>query len=108
MRHCNQVEKAYYVQPVVTVLASEVVVDWLKHAFITKFNHIRPSVYDRYMDVLCRDLASASAISHRRARKVGHRSRISLSFAHNYSIRTRTNHHLSLEDSALLLFRLLS
>lgn len=55
--------------PVVTVLASEVVVDWLKHAFITKFNHIRPSVYDRYMDVLCRDLASASAISHRRARK---------------------------------------
>jgi len=43
--------------PVVTVLASELAVDWLKHAFITKFNHIRPSVYERYVDVLCRDLA---------------------------------------------------
>lgn len=39
-----------------TVLLSEVAVDWLKHAFITKFNHIRPSVYERYTDVLCRDL----------------------------------------------------
>ncbi|KAL1748713.1 eukaryotic membrane protein family-domain-containing protein [Schizophyllum fasciatum] len=54
--------------PVLTVLASEMVVDWLKHAFITKFNHIRPSVYERYADVLCRDLASGSAIG-RRARK---------------------------------------
>ncbi|KAI0812804.1 eukaryotic membrane protein family-domain-containing protein [Irpex lacteus] len=44
-------------------------VDWLKHAFITKFNHIRPSVYERYTDVLCRDLASASGVSRRGARK---------------------------------------
>lgn len=35
--------------------------DWLKHAFITKFNHIRPSVYERYIDVLCRDLGVCSA-----------------------------------------------
>lgn len=45
--------------PVVIVLGSECVVDWLKHAFITKFNHIRPSVYGRFMDVLCRDLVIA-------------------------------------------------
>jgi hypothetical protein len=45
-------------------------VDWLKHAFITKFNHIRPSVYERYTDVLCLDLASASAVSRKGARKV--------------------------------------
>ncbi|KAG8817817.1 hypothetical protein FRC19_011133, partial [Serendipita sp. 401] len=44
--------------PVATVMLSEVAVDWLKHAFITKFNHIRPSVYERYLDVLCLDLAS--------------------------------------------------
>ena len=50
-------------------MISEMLVDWLKHAFITKFNHIRPSVYERYTDVLCRDLASGSAVS-RRARKV--------------------------------------
>ncbi|KAG9123524.1 hypothetical protein FRC07_014829 [Ceratobasidium sp. 392] len=53
--------------PVLTVLMSELVVDWLKHAFITKFNHIRPSVYERYTDVLCRDLlASGSGRSTRK------------------------------------------
>ncbi|KAH7914117.1 eukaryotic membrane protein family-domain-containing protein [Hygrophoropsis aurantiaca] len=55
--------------PVVTVMASEMLVDWLKHAFITKFNHIRPSVYERYTDVLCRDLASGSAVGRLGARK---------------------------------------
>lgn len=58
-------------QPVLTVMVSEVLVDWLKHAFIAKFNHIRPSVYERYIDVLCRDLASMSAVGRRSARKVG-------------------------------------
>ncbi|KAI8443717.1 eukaryotic membrane protein family-domain-containing protein [Phakopsora pachyrhizi] len=42
--------------PVLIVILSEVLVDWLKHAFITKFNHIRPSVYGRFIDVLCKDL----------------------------------------------------
>lgn len=58
--------------PVVTVMASEILVDWLKHAFISKFNHIRPSVYERYTDVLCRDLASGSAIGRLGARKHGY------------------------------------
>ncbi|OBZ68004.1 Endoplasmic reticulum membrane protein 65 [Grifola frondosa] len=49
--------------PVLTVMVSEMLVDWLKHAFIAKFNHIRPSVYERYTDVLCRDLASGIAHS---------------------------------------------
>lgn len=57
-------------QPVLSVMTSEMIVDWLKHAFITKFNHIRPSVYERYTDVLCRDLASGSAVGRRGARKV--------------------------------------
>lgn len=51
-------------------MVSEMLVDWLKHAFITKFNHIRPSVYERYTDVLCRDLASGSAVGRKGARKV--------------------------------------
>lgn len=42
--------------PAIVVLMSECVVDWLKHAFITKFNHIRPAVYGRFVDVLCKDL----------------------------------------------------
>ncbi|KAG8836368.1 hypothetical protein FRC17_005654 [Serendipita sp. 399] len=56
-------------QPVATVMLSELAVDWLKHAFITKFNHIRPSVYERYLDVLCLDLASGSAVGRLSARK---------------------------------------
>ena len=61
----------HLLQPVFTVLLSEQIVDWLKHAFITKFNHIRPSVYERYIDVLCLDLANGSAVGRRSARKVG-------------------------------------
>src|SRR5579862_7174685 len=29
--------------PFIMVLGSELMVDWCKHAFVTKFNHIRPS-----------------------------------------------------------------
>lgn len=55
--------------PVCIVLASECVVDWLKHAFITKFNHIRPAVYGRFMDVLCRDLVVAGPGAAGKARR---------------------------------------
>lgn len=41
--------------PFIMVLGSELLVDWCKHAFVTKFNHIRPSIYGRFMDVLCLD-----------------------------------------------------
>ena len=46
--------------PIVMVIASELMVDWLKHAFITKFNQIRPSIYGKYVDVLCKDLVVGS------------------------------------------------
>jgi hypothetical protein len=46
--------------PVVMVIVSELIVDWLKHAFITKFNQIRPSIYGKYIDILCRDLVVGS------------------------------------------------
>lgn len=62
---------------------SEMLVDWLKHAFITKFNHIRPSVYERYTDVLCRDLASGSAVGRRGARKVDRDPALALFSAHS-------------------------
>lgn len=64
------IERLSPMKPVLTVMVSEMLVDWLKHAFITKFNHIRPSVYERYTDVLCRDLASGSAVGRWGARKV--------------------------------------
>lgn len=39
------------------MLGAEVLVDWIKHAFITKFNRIDASVYDKYVSILCRDIA---------------------------------------------------
>ncbi|TIA87711.1 hypothetical protein E3P99_03013 [Wallemia hederae] len=41
--------------PVLLVILSEMGVDWLKHAFITKFMHIRPTIYGRFMDILAGD-----------------------------------------------------
>ncbi|KAJ1992300.1 hypothetical protein H4R33_001071 [Dimargaris cristalligena] len=42
--------------PALLVYCSEMLADWTKHAFITKFNQVRPEVYGRYTDILCRDL----------------------------------------------------
>lgn len=46
-------------QPVLFVLASEMIVDWLKHAFIAKFNHVRATVYGRFTDILAKDVLLA-------------------------------------------------
>jgi hypothetical protein len=42
--------------PLIMVVGTEVIVDWLKHAFITKFNLVKPDVYRRYFHSLCKDL----------------------------------------------------
>lgn len=39
-----------------SVYIAEVFVDWIKHAFITKFNRINSSVYEKYMRVLSQDI----------------------------------------------------
>ena len=41
--------------PFLIVLGSEMIVDWLKHAYINKFNNTRPAIYDRFLDVLTKD-----------------------------------------------------
>ncbi|KAJ5669730.1 hypothetical protein N7462_010800 [Penicillium macrosclerotiorum] len=41
--------------PFLVVLGSEMLVDWLKHAYINKFNNYRPALYGRYLDVLAKD-----------------------------------------------------
>ncbi|KAI9632300.1 eukaryotic membrane protein family-domain-containing protein [Dioszegia hungarica] len=52
--------------PVFFVVVSEMAVDWLKHAFITKFNHIRASVYGRFADVLAKDVLAAGNLGEKR------------------------------------------
>ena len=44
--------------PFLVVLGSEMLVDWLKHAYINKFNNIRPAIYGRFLDVLAKDYYS--------------------------------------------------
>ncbi|KAF2197438.1 DUF747-domain-containing protein [Delitschia confertaspora ATCC 74209] len=44
--------------PFLLVLGSEMLVDWLKHAYITKFNSCRPEIYGRFLDVLAKDYYS--------------------------------------------------
>jgi hypothetical protein len=56
-------------QPVLFVIISEMVVDWLKHAFITKFNHVRASVYGRFTDVLAKDVLLAGSMTRRKKKK---------------------------------------
>lgn len=44
--------------PFLVVLGSEMIVDWLKHAYIIKFNNVKPAVYKRFLDVLTKDYYS--------------------------------------------------
>jgi hypothetical protein len=51
--------------PFLLVLGSEMAVDWLKLAYITKFNQTKPEIYDKFLDVLAKDYyadVSASCI----------------------------------------------
>ncbi|KAF2837441.1 DUF747-domain-containing protein [Patellaria atrata CBS 101060] len=44
--------------PFLLVLGSEMLVDWLKHAYINKFNNTKPAIYGRFLDVLAKDYYS--------------------------------------------------
>ena len=41
--------------PFLLVIGIEMLVDWIKHAYISKFNCVKPAVYQRYLDVLAKD-----------------------------------------------------
>jgi len=41
--------------PFLVVLGSEMMVDWLKHAYVSKFNNVKPAVYEKFLDVLAKD-----------------------------------------------------
>ncbi|KAF8420221.1 eukaryotic membrane protein family-domain-containing protein [Tirmania nivea] len=57
--------------PFLMVLGSETLVDWLKHAYITKFNQIRPRIYETFLDVLCRDYYSYAFADQNLTRRFG-------------------------------------
>ncbi|OXG09787.1 hypothetical protein C367_06966 [Cryptococcus neoformans Ze90-1] len=78
--------------PVLFVIMSEMVVDWVKHAFISKFNHVRASVYERFTDVLAKDVLLAGSITSSSSRR--HRDGKS------------RNHRILLDQSPLVARRL--
>lgn len=41
--------------PMFNVIGSELIVDWVKHAYITKFNRVRPKIYDKFLLIVCKD-----------------------------------------------------
>lgn len=41
--------------PFLIVIGSEMLVDTIKHAYVTKFNNIKPNFYSRILDILCKD-----------------------------------------------------
>ncbi|KAI1743094.1 DUF747-domain-containing protein [Xylaria scruposa] len=41
--------------PFVVVVGIEMLVDWIKHAYINKFNNVKPTIYKRMLDILCKD-----------------------------------------------------
>lgn len=57
--------------PFLLVLASEMLVDWLKHAYITKFNATTPKIYSRFLDVLAKDYYSHAFGDQNLTRRLG-------------------------------------
>lgn len=57
--------------PMVVVVGSEVCVDWLKHAYIAKFNNIRPKVYRKFLDVLVYDYSDNSFSDQIMTKRIG-------------------------------------
>ena len=57
--------------PFFLVLGSEMLVDWLKHAYITKFNNVRPAIYGRFLDVLAKDYYSNAFADQNLTRRLG-------------------------------------
>lgn len=45
------------------IVVCEVIVDWVKHAFVTKFNRISPNVYRQFVLVICDDIARSKSQS---------------------------------------------
>ncbi|KXT07452.1 hypothetical protein AC578_514 [Pseudocercospora eumusae] len=57
--------------PFLIVLGSEAVVDWCKHAYITKFNNVKPNIYGRFLDVMAKDYYSHAFADQNLTKRLG-------------------------------------
>lgn len=58
-------------QPFLLVLGSEILVDSLKHCYITKFNNTKPAIYGRFLDVLAKDYYTNAFTDQNLTRRLG-------------------------------------
>ncbi|KAK0326620.1 hypothetical protein LTR82_002462 [Friedmanniomyces endolithicus] len=57
--------------PFLIVLGSEALVDWCKHAYIGKFNNVKPNIYHRFLDVLAKDYYSHAFVDQNLTKRLG-------------------------------------
>ncbi|KAF2151904.1 DUF747-domain-containing protein, partial [Myriangium duriaei CBS 260.36] len=57
--------------PFLIVLGSEMLVDWLKHAYINKFNSVKPAIYGRFLDVLAKDYYAHAFADQNLTKRIG-------------------------------------
>lgn len=57
--------------PFILVLGSEMLVDWIKHAYVTKFNNTKPAIYGRFLDVLAKDYYTQAFADQNLTRRLG-------------------------------------
>jgi hypothetical protein len=57
--------------PFLIVLGSEALVDWCKHAYITKFNNVKPNIYGRFLDVMAKDYYSHAFTDQNLTKRLG-------------------------------------
>ncbi|KAL8736807.1 MAG: hypothetical protein Q9166_000173 [cf. Caloplaca sp. 2 TL-2023] len=61
----------YLLQPMLLVFCTEMIVDNIKHAFITKFNNTKPAIYGRFHDILAKDYYSNAFAEQNLTRRLG-------------------------------------
>ncbi|POR32424.1 Endoplasmic reticulum membrane protein 65 [Tolypocladium paradoxum] len=57
--------------PFLIVVGSEMLVDSIKHAYVTKFNNIKPNFYSRTLDILCKDYYTNAFVTPSLTRRLG-------------------------------------
>ncbi|CAK7229033.1 hypothetical protein SCUCBS95973_007080 [Sporothrix curviconia] len=57
--------------PFLIVIGSEMIVDWIKHGYINKFNNIKPTFYSRVLDILCKDYYTNAFLAPALMRRLG-------------------------------------
>ncbi|KAG6013362.1 hypothetical protein E4U43_007331 [Claviceps pusilla] len=57
--------------PFLIVVGSEMLVDAVKHVYVTKFNNIKPTFYGRTLDILCKDYYTNAFVTPSLTRRLG-------------------------------------